>query len=224
MKPGPKILVVDDEKVVRMSFGRVLSESGCHVDTAVDGNAALARVAQEAVDIAFVDLKMPGMDGMEVVRRIRRTRPSTRCVVVTGFGTSEARREAEELGVTAFLSKPITPEELTQLTSETWRMIVDEREMAVAQPRGPVDNVIPLPAAGTSAAATAGTGAAEVPEGRPIAPRAPRFAAIKGVSLLVAAPLLGLAYVVFVPVIGLGMVGWVAVKKLLTWRIGRRNR
>src|SRR5512138_22169 len=94
-----RVLVVDDEHAVRASFDRVLSDYGYTVNTASDGTSALDFLKDKPYDLAFVDLRMPGMDGMEVVKKIRTTQPGTMIVVVTGYGTETTMAEAKELGV-----------------------------------------------------------------------------------------------------------------------------
>lgn len=198
----PKILVVDDENIVRTSFNRVLSEDGYAVSTASDGANALERVRQERFDVAFVDLKMPGMNGLEVARDIRRTQPHTQIIIVTGHGSAEAAEQAAALGVTEFVSKPVSPEGLTRLAQQAWhkRQAVDAALLADV-------------AVAASAAATAATPAV-VPASAPAAPAATVAPTLgKAVSQMIGGSILGLAYVVFLPVIGLGMLAWLVARK-----------
>lgn len=105
-----KILVVDDDPVIGRSFDRVLSPKGYAVICAADGSEALDRLASEHYDVVYTDIRMPGLDGLEVARRIRASRPWLPVVIVTGFGSDAAEAKARELGVAEFLRKPLSPE------------------------------------------------------------------------------------------------------------------
>lgn len=188
MVAKPRILVVDDENAVRASFDRVLSEGGYDVNAVVDGPAALDRVRREPYDLAFVDLRMPGMSGMEVVRSIRSTRPETRIVIVTGYGTEETAREASALGVFECAAKPLGPDDISGLA---------ERALAWTPVAGPAASAPPV----VSAAAAAGPEEAVSPG--------------KALVELVRGSLLGLAYVVFLPFVGFAMLGWLLGRKVV---------
>jgi CheY-like chemotaxis protein len=105
-----RVLVVDDDPVVGKSFDRVLSPKGYAVIAAANGAEALARLESESYDLVYTDIRMPGMDGIEVARRIKATRPWMPVVIVTGYGTEANEKEARRLGVAEFLKKPLSPE------------------------------------------------------------------------------------------------------------------
>jgi CheY-like chemotaxis protein len=105
-----RILVVDDDPVVGKSFDRVLSPKGYAVIAAANGAEALARLEAENYDMVYADIKMPGMDGIEVARRIKASRPWLPVVIVTGYGTEANEKEARAIGVADFLKKPLSPE------------------------------------------------------------------------------------------------------------------
>jgi CheY-like chemotaxis protein len=105
-----KILVVDDDPVVSKSFDRVLTPKGYAVIAAAGGSEALEKLENEHYDVVFTDIKMPGMDGIEVARRIKASRPWLPVVIVTGYGSEENEAQAREAGVTGFLRKPLSPE------------------------------------------------------------------------------------------------------------------
>ena len=201
MEMKPRILVVDDENTIRASFDRVLSENGCLVRTAPDGRSALERLRGEPYDVAFVDLRMPVMDGMEVVRTIRTAQPLVQVVIVTGYGTEESQKEAAALGVYEFVSKPVTPEQLNSLATRAW-------ESRAKAP--PAVAPAPQPAAVPQAAP------APPPAPAPMsAPSQEETASIPKMLLLLArAALLGLGYVVFLPFIGLAMLAWAVWRRL----------
>src|SRR5512133_1073795 len=101
-----KVLVVDDDPVVGKSFNRVLSGKGYIVVTAHDGPEALKRLAESEYDVVFTDIRMPGMDGIEVAERVKAKRPWTPVVIVTGYGSTANEERARAAGVSAFLNKP----------------------------------------------------------------------------------------------------------------------
>src|SRR3990170_9111975 len=89
-----KILIVDDEKVIRDSFSRVLLKDGHAVEAVESGRLALERVAEESFDIVLIDLKMPGLDGMETLRELREKDPDVIGVMITGYPTIESAVKA----------------------------------------------------------------------------------------------------------------------------------
>lgn len=111
MEAKKKVLVIDDDPVVGKSFQRVLDGGkGYAVITASSGAEALDRLAREDYDVVYADIKMPGMDGLEVTRRIKASRPWLPVVIITGYGSQENEVRAAELGVAGFLNKPLSPE------------------------------------------------------------------------------------------------------------------
>ncbi len=107
-----KILIVDDEKVIRDSFRRVLLKDGYAVEAVESGRLALERVAEESFDLALIDLKMPGLDGMETLRELKEQDPDVIGVMITGYPTIESAVKAVKLGAYDYLTKPCSPEEL----------------------------------------------------------------------------------------------------------------
>lgn len=109
-----RILVVDDEPVVRDSCQRVFAAHGYDVETSGSGEEGLDRGMRGYFDCALIDLKMPDMDGMEIVRRVRKSRGNMAVLIVTGYGAVGTAAEAARLGVCDYIQKPFTPEELVQ--------------------------------------------------------------------------------------------------------------
>ncbi len=101
------ILVVDDDARVLETFARNLALMGYHISTAADGETALARYAQTPPDLALVDIRMPGIDGLEVLRAVRERDPEAEIVIITGHGDMEIAIQALRLGASDFLSKPV---------------------------------------------------------------------------------------------------------------------
>jgi excisionase family DNA binding protein len=102
----PRILVVDDEASIRDLLSKTLALADYDVDTAPDGRSALERLRLYPYDLLIVDLKMPGMDGLAVVREAKRLKADLPVIVITGYSTEAAAIEALNLGVTSYLTKP----------------------------------------------------------------------------------------------------------------------
>ena len=113
-RPLARILAVDDEAVVLDSFRKILVIAGYSVDTVESGPEALGLVQRRDYDFVFTDLKMPGMDGVEVVRGVRHLRPDVDVAVVTGYGTIETAVETMEQGAVSYVQKPFSEDELLQ--------------------------------------------------------------------------------------------------------------
>jgi two-component system, NtrC family, response regulator AtoC len=110
-----RVLVVDDEEIVRESLLGWLEKDGYRVETAPDGPTALARIAAEPWSIVLVDLKMPGMDGMQVLEETRKLRPEAVVVIMTAYATVDTAVTAMKKGAYDYLVKPFDPEELSLL-------------------------------------------------------------------------------------------------------------
>lgn len=111
MEATKKVLVIDDDPVVGRSFQRVLDGGkGYAVISAASGAEALDRLAREDYDMVYADIKMPGMDGLEVTERIKASRPWLPVVIITGYGSEANEKRAAALGVAGFLNKPLSPE------------------------------------------------------------------------------------------------------------------
>jgi two-component system phosphate regulon sensor histidine kinase PhoR len=106
------ILVVDDEKDIRDGSERILARMGCQVLTATQGDEALKILKKETASIVLLDMKMPGMDGMEVLKRIRKMDETILVIVITGYATVETAIEAMKQGAYDFIPKPFEPDQL----------------------------------------------------------------------------------------------------------------
>src|SRR5690606_22648308 len=108
-----RVLVVDDEANARSALAEILREERYTVETAADGFRALAKVEEFSPDLVLTDLKMPGMDGVELLRKLRAQRDRDLAVVVmTAFGAVETAVLAMREGATDYLTKPLNTEEL----------------------------------------------------------------------------------------------------------------
>ena len=121
-----KVLVVDDEPVVIKSCQRILTDAGYEVDTAQSGCEGMRRALQEKFDLVMTDLKMPDLDGMELVRELKREQPSMAVVIITGYGTVPSAVEATKLGVSDYVEKPFTPDRITEAANRALRPAREE--------------------------------------------------------------------------------------------------
>ena len=110
-----QVLVVDDETIVRESLGAWFREDGCRVDTAGSGREALVLAAASRHDLAFIDLKMPGMDGLELQQRLAESAPDLTVIVMTAFASVETAVRALKQGAYDYLVKPFDPDELSHV-------------------------------------------------------------------------------------------------------------
>jgi excisionase family DNA binding protein len=102
----PRILVVDDEAAIRDLLSKTLALAEYDVDLAPDGRTALERLRIIPYDLLITDLKMPGIDGLTVVREARRLKADIPVIIITGFSTEASAIEAVNLGVSGYLTKP----------------------------------------------------------------------------------------------------------------------
>ena len=117
------VLVVDDEKAVRDGFERILNRSGLRVLKASDGVNALEILEKEKIPIVLLDLKMPGMDGIEVLEHIRKLDESILVIIITGHGTIATAIKAMKQGAYDFISKPFEPDQLLIIINRAWEKI-----------------------------------------------------------------------------------------------------
>jgi ATP-dependent Lon protease len=118
---GPKILLVDDDGLFLLAHREELESAGYRIRTAHHGREALEIVREEEIDIAFVDLLMPGMDGIETCRGLKRVSPRTEVVILTGFPSQlspRLRKFLEEEGGPESLNKPLRENELARTVEE----------------------------------------------------------------------------------------------------------
>jgi DNA-binding NtrC family response regulator len=108
-EPKGRVLIVDDEANARAALSEILREEGYETETAADGFKALGRLATFTPDLILTDLKMPGLDGIGLIREARTAAPSAAAVVMTAFGTIDSAVEAMKLGAENYLTKPLDP-------------------------------------------------------------------------------------------------------------------
>ncbi len=108
----PRVLIVDDEQSIQIGSERILSRMGCQVLTAGRGEEGLEILSRQPANIVLLDMKMPGMDGMEVLREIRKRHEEILVIVITGYATVETAIEAMKNGAYDFIPKPFEPDQL----------------------------------------------------------------------------------------------------------------
>jgi CheY-like chemotaxis protein len=113
MKRRANVLVVDDEKTVCHSCKKILTREGYDVDMALSAEEALSKVRGNGFDAVITDWKMPKIDGLELTRRIKEEKPAIVVVLITGYPSVESSVKAIRSGVSDYLTKPFTPEELS---------------------------------------------------------------------------------------------------------------
>ena len=106
------ILVIDDEDIVRMSCSRTLVPEGYEVKLVKNGLDGLALLEQQPVDLVLTDLKMPEIDGIEILRRIKGKWPGIEVIIITGYQTVDTAVKSIKLGAYDYLEKPFTPDAL----------------------------------------------------------------------------------------------------------------
>lgn len=121
MAENVKIMVVDDEPSVLESFKMILKIKDYAVETFPDGPSALAILEKDKFDIAFIDYKLPGMDGLEVLKKIKGIDPDLEVIIVTAYATESSHANAITLGALEYLRKPFLMEEIYELVERGLR-------------------------------------------------------------------------------------------------------
>lgn len=128
MENKDKILIIDDEDVVLESCTEILAAGNYKIATAINGNEGLKLVKESRPDLIFLDLKMPGISGFEVLEKICELDSTIVTVVITGYATVNSAVEAMKKGAYDFLPKPFTPEELRLIT----RRAIEKRKLVLS--------------------------------------------------------------------------------------------
>ena len=116
MKSKSRILIIDDEEVVLDSCSQILEGGNYEIATSLDGTSGLKLAGKFKPDLAFVDLKMPGLSGFDVLEKLHDIDPTIVTIVITGYATINSAVEAMKKGAYDFLPKPFTPDEFRIIT------------------------------------------------------------------------------------------------------------
>jgi two-component system, NtrC family, response regulator HydG len=127
----PRLLVVDDDRAILTLIGSIAQAEGFDVATTVDGNEAMAQLRQRPADLVLLDLRMPGVNGLDVLRNIRGINPACQVVLMSGYATIDSAVEAVKLGATDFLTKPFDLQRLRELLS-AFRRHAEERRAVLS--------------------------------------------------------------------------------------------
>ena len=110
----PHILLMEDEVSVAQGLKMVLLDEGYEVDLAMTGKSALDALSYKNIDLLVADLRLPDMDGMDVIKRVKTNKPDTEVIVITGYASVPSAVEAMKTGVVDYLPKPFTDDELKE--------------------------------------------------------------------------------------------------------------
>ena len=128
-KRKPDICIIDDEVVVCKRLQQYLTKAKYQVETFVDSNSAIQRIDEKTFDVVVTDIRMEGIDGMEVLRRFIAKGEHTKVILITGYATIEIAREAQAKGAFDFISKPFKPQELQEVIEKAAKELdQDEKE------------------------------------------------------------------------------------------------
>ena len=127
MNARTRILIVDDDETVRLSYLRSLAGARYNVAAVWDGTEALRAMEEQPFDVVLLDLRMPGMDGMSVLKAIKERWPESQVVIITGYPSLETVKDAIQTGACDYLSKPVGPDEIIHaangaLTRKQWAL------------------------------------------------------------------------------------------------------
>jgi two-component system nitrogen regulation response regulator NtrX len=112
------ILIVDDDKSILRTFTRILQKNGYEIDAVETGKEAIEKADTQEYDLALVDIRLPDMDGTELLAKIKKPLQKTIKIMITGFPSLETGVKALDEGADAYLVKPVKPEELLMLIEE----------------------------------------------------------------------------------------------------------
>ena len=117
-KSKKSILVIDDDKSILRTFTRILQKAGYKVDVAETGKEAIEKAEKTKYDLSLVDVRLPDMDGTDLLIKLKESMRGTVKIVITGFPSLEVGVKALDAGADAYLVKPVKPEELLMLIDE----------------------------------------------------------------------------------------------------------
>ena len=121
-----RVLVIDDEQIILDSISKILTEENFRVDTTLKGGTGISHAINEPYDLILTDIRMPDLDGLKVLREIRRLKPGIPIIIVTGYATISSAVEAMHLGATNYIEKPFTPEQLVETVTSAISKCMNE--------------------------------------------------------------------------------------------------
>ncbi len=127
MEESPAVLIVDDERNIRLTLSMALEALKVPVDTAESGEEALQKLTEKSYSLMLLDLKLPGLDGLEVLRRVTDKYPQLKVIIITAYGTIEVAVEAMKMGAIDFLQKPFQPMEVRDMVRRVLQAPPEEK-------------------------------------------------------------------------------------------------
>jgi DNA-binding NtrC family response regulator len=191
MDAHKKVMFVDDEEGVRLSWNRYLSEYGFDVTTAEDGAKAISMLKKQPVDVVVSDLRMPVIDGVELLEWLHDQQPQTQFILLTGYGNKAVERRVRDLGAYEYLNKPISPDTLAAVVTAASILDLAPKAEETAEESKAVEDEIEIRVAPA-----------------PTHPKSGLRRTLEVVLGLIAAPILGLLFCIFLPVIGFAALFW----------------
>ena len=128
MNNNAKILIVDDDETIRTTMKAILEEEGYKVDLAGSGKEGIQKTNEHAYNIALLDIRLPDMEGVKLLKLMKDTMPRTRKIMVTGYPSTQNAIEALNKNADAYLIKPVDIEKLLSTIKEQLRLQEEERE------------------------------------------------------------------------------------------------
>jgi DNA-binding NtrC family response regulator len=116
------ILVIDDEVAVNNNIRKILAKKGYHVDQAVTKEEALDKIQKRPYTLVLLDLKIPGVKGLELLQAVRDNNPSAKVIIITGYASIETAVESARMGAVNYLPKPFTPDEIRDVTNQAFQL------------------------------------------------------------------------------------------------------
>ncbi len=129
MKDKISILIVDDEEMMRALLEKILVREGYQISTAVDGRDALEKLETQQFQMIISDMKMPHIDGFELLKAVKQEYPTTSVIIMTAYGDTYSVKDALLLGADEYITKPFKSHEITLIVERCyWRILAEHRE------------------------------------------------------------------------------------------------
>jgi len=129
MKNKKKVMIIDDDKNIRMTLKKALTKGDFKVETAKNGEKALEKLKKKEFPVILLDMKLPGKDGIEVLKEINELDYPCKVIMITGYGSIDSAVETMKLGAVDYLRKPFKPEEITNLVNKVFaRFDLEKKE------------------------------------------------------------------------------------------------
>ncbi len=118
-----KVLIIDDEKNIRVTLKKALELDGYEVETAINGEDGLRKIEKVEYSVILLDMKMPGLDGIEFLKKVNERQYKARVIMITGYGSVETAVETMKMGAVDYLRKPFKPQEIREIVQEVFKRI-----------------------------------------------------------------------------------------------------